>query len=94
PMKRLLPGLLAALSLVGLPAVAPAQPADCVSLPTSAPRPRPCNPRQECLQQVASMKGEAREKAQQDCNRMPTSGTCYGPETYNPQAECRARQRR
>ena len=23
--------------------------------------------------------------------RLPSSGTCYAPDTYNPQAECRER---
>ena len=39
-----------------------------------------------------SLKGPALESARRDCERLPASGTCYGPETYNPQAECRERQ--
>jgi hypothetical protein len=37
------------------------------------------------------LKGSALDAARKDCQRLPTSGTCYGPETYNPQAECRER---
>ena len=36
--------------------------------------------------------GSTLVSAQEGCRRMPTSGTCYGPETYNPQAECRQRE--
>jgi hypothetical protein len=39
-----------------------------------------------------SLKGPALESARRDCQRLPTSGTCYGPETYSPQAECREKQ--
>jgi hypothetical protein len=38
------------------------------------------------------LKGPALAAARGDCQRLPTSGTCYGPDTYNPQAECRERQ--
>jgi hypothetical protein len=83
----------AALLLTAPPAAS--QPPDCSSLPASAQRARTCNPQQECLAQVEkSLKGPAVESGRRDCQRLPTSGTCYGPETYNPQAECRDRQRR
>jgi hypothetical protein len=79
---------------VGPPAVR-AQQTDCSRLPTSAQRAHTCNPRQQCLAQVErTLKGSALESGRRDCQRLPTSGTCYGPETYNPQAECQARQRR
>jgi hypothetical protein len=72
-----------------------AQSQDCSRLPTAAQRARTCNPQQQCLAQVErSLKGPALESGRRDCQRLPTSGTCYGPETYNPQAECRERQRR
>jgi hypothetical protein len=75
----------------GLPAVARSQ--DCSNLPASAQRARSCNPRQECVAPVEkSLKGPALESARRDCQRLPTGGTCYGPETYSPQAECRERQ--
>lgn len=83
--------LLASLLLAPLPAAA--QPADCASLPTSAQRARSCNPQQECVAKVEQrFKGPALDAARRDCQRLPTAGTCYGPETYNPQAECRERQ--
>jgi hypothetical protein len=82
------------LGLLATPAAAGAQGRDCAALPTSAQRARACNPRQECLAKVARLPGPAQDAARRDCQRMPTSGTCYGPETYNPQAECRERQRR
>lgn len=68
---------------------------DCSALPKSARRPRPCNPQEECLKLLrGDVKGPARAAARTDCARLPTSGTCYGPDTYDPQAECRAQQRR
>ena len=92
-MMRVVPLLLAAIALTALPA--PAQPADCGALPTSAQRAHTCNPQQQCLAQVeGQLKGPALASARRDCQRLPTSGTCYGPETYNPQAECRAQQGR
>ena len=90
-MTRVLLLVLAAIALAALPAAA--QPKDCGSLPTSAQKARTCNPQQECLAQMESkMKGFALDSARKDCQRLPTSGTCYGPETYNPQAECREGQ--
>lgn len=79
------------LLLAPLPAVA--QPRDCGSLPASAQRARSCNPQQECVIKVEQrLKGPALDAARRDCQRLPTGGTCYGPETYNPQVECRERQ--
>jgi len=92
-MSRVIWSLVAALLLTALPAAA--QPPDCSNLPASAQRARTCNPRQECVTQVEQrLKGPAVESGRRDCQRLPTGGTCYGPETYNPQAECRDRQRR
>ena len=89
PLTCLL-ALLVALALTSGPAAA--QPRDCGSLPTSAQKSRTCNPQQECVAQVESkLKGPALDAARKDCQRLPSSGTCYGPETYNPQAECRER---
>jgi len=90
-MTRVLLLALAAIALAALPAAA--QPKDCGSLPTSAQKARTCNPQQECLAKMESkMKGFALDSARKECQRLPTSGTCYGPETYNPQAECREGQ--
>lgn len=91
-MRPLTLALAAALALA--PGGAPAQSRDCNALPGSAQRPRPCNPRQECLVKVQTvLAGRTLASAQDSCRRMPTSGTCYGPETYDPQAECRRQQR-
>jgi hypothetical protein len=77
--------------LLAVPAVAWAQ--DCSNLPATAQRARQCNPQQECLAKLEQrLKGPALEAARRDCARLPPSGTCYGPETYSPQAECRERQ--
>jgi hypothetical protein len=82
--------LLTGLALTALPAAG--QPRDCGSLPTSAQKARTCNPQQECMGQVESkLKGQGLDAARRDCQRLPTGGTCYGPDTYNPQAECRDR---
>jgi hypothetical protein len=90
-MTRVLFLVLAAAALTALPALA--QPTDCGSLPTSAQRARTCNPQQQCLAQVeGKLKGAALESARKDCQHLPTSGTCYGPDTFNPQAECREQQ--
>jgi hypothetical protein len=90
-MKRVVVLLLAALALTALPALA--QPSDCGALPSSAQRAHSCNPRQQCLAQVeGKLKGPALDAARKDCQRLPTSGTCYGPDTFNPQVECREAQ--
>ena len=90
-MKRALSLLLAWVLLAAAPVAA--QPADCAALPTSAQKARTCNPQEQCLAQVeGKLKGPALDSARRDCQRLPSSGTCYGPDTYNPQAECRERQ--
>jgi hypothetical protein len=90
-MTRVLVLSITAVALAALPAAA--QPKDCGSLPTSAQKARTCNPQQECVAKVeGSLKGPALESARKDCQRLPTSGTCYGPDTYNPQADCREQQ--
>ena len=91
-MSRALLILLASLSLAAaLPAAGETQ--DCSSLPASAKKARACSPQQECVAQVErTLKGPALESARRDCQRLPRNGTCYGPETYSPQAECRERQ--
>jgi hypothetical protein len=90
-MKRVVPLLLASIALTALPAVA--QPSDCGALPSSAQKARTCNPRQQCLAQVeGKLKDAALDSARKDCQRLPTSGTCYGPDTFNPQADCREQQ--
>jgi hypothetical protein len=90
-MNRVTSILLGGLLLLApLPAVAQQE---CGSLPGSAQRARACNPQQECLGKVERRrKGAALETARRDCQRLPTAGTCYGPDTYDAQAECRERQ--
>jgi hypothetical protein len=89
----LLASLVLGAALVLDAAPAAAQPADCAALPTSAQKAHTCNPQEQCLAQVeGKLKGPALAAARGDCQRLPTSGTCYGPDTYNPQAECRERQ--
>ena len=90
-MTRVVVPMLAALLLTALPALA--QPSDCGALPNFAQKARTCNPQQQCLAQVeGKLKGPALDSARKDCQRLPTSGTCYGPDTFNPQAECREAQ--
>jgi len=87
-MTRVALLVLAWLTLVALPAAA--QPGDCGALPSSAQKARTCNPQQQCLAQVqGKLRGGALDAARKDCQHLPTSGTCYGPETFNPQADCR-----
>ena len=90
-MKRVVPLLLASIALTALPAVA--QPNDCGALPSSAQKARTCNPQEQCLAQVeGKLKGAALDSARKDCQRLPVSGTCYGPDTFNPQADCKEQQ--
>src|SRR5690606_2563374 len=92
-MSLLVPTLaLAAALAVALPVPA-AHASDCDALPTSAQRPRPCNPQQACLvKDQKTLAGSTLVYAQEGCRRMPTPVGCYGHETYNPQAECRQRE--
>jgi hypothetical protein len=84
-----------AVTILLAPAAYAADPVDCSRLPSSARRPRPCNPQQECSGLIRpDVKGAALDAARADCARLPTSGTCYGPNAYNPQAECREKQQR
>lgn len=94
--KLLIALILAAAGWLSLaPAVRAAEPQNCGFLPSSAQRPRSCNPQEECRRLLSrNLKGPAREAPGTDCSRLPTNGTCYGPDTYDPQAECRARQQK
>lgn len=85
---------LAVMLLALAPAARPVLAQDCDTLPTSAQRPRACNPREECWQRISKdLSGAARGAAARECGRQPTSGICYGPDTYNPQAECRQKKK-
>lgn len=80
--------------MLGLATVASAR-TECDRLPTSALRARPCNPQEDCLKAIPKdAKGGQLEARRKECNRLPTSGVCHGPESYNPQAECREPQRK
>lgn len=84
-MKGLIFGLFA-IALVAAPAVGSARSRDC-----GARKAKECNPQQECLQQIERrLKGEARERARNDCRRMPTTGNCYG----DVQSDCEEPRRR
>ena len=70
--SRLVP-ILATTLLVATPAAAQGKD-EC-----SGGRGRACNPQQECMAQAErKLKGSALDAARRDCNRMPTSGTCFG----------------
>jgi hypothetical protein len=74
-------------------ASASADRAGCEALPTTARRPRACNPQEECLK-LTARRQEGRATSQNalgDCRRLPATGVCYGPDVYDPRAECRAR---
>jgi len=91
-MRRLVSVLFGSLLLAAL-LPGPVRAQDCSRLPTTAQKARSCSPQQECIAKVQQrLTGPALESARRDCQRLPTAGTCYGPETYSPQAECRERQ--
>ena len=85
--------LAAAVLAVGAPAAADAA-KDCEGLPRSALKTRSCNPQAECRAAIPDgVRGAARERRERECERLPSSGVCHGPDRYDPQADCR-RQRR
>ena len=43
-------------------------------------KPYKCNPQAECLARAGRLQGAAAAAARKDCERMPTSGTCYSPD--------------
>jgi hypothetical protein len=71
--------LLSVLALVALLVMAPVAQAG-----GRGDKPYACNPQKECLARAAGLKGAAAETAKRDCNRMPTSGTCYGAPAEAP----------
>jgi len=71
-MKRLVAPLAVALIVVAAPA------AYAAGRDGGARKPYACNPQKECMARVAGLKGAAAEAAKRDCERMPTSGTCFG----------------
>jgi hypothetical protein len=86
-MQRVMLALLA-VALVAAPAVGSAK----SSRECGARKAKECNPQQECLEQIERrLQGEARERARNDCRRMPTSGNCYGGDI---QTDCEEPRRR
>ena len=43
-------------------------------------KPYKCNPQAECLSRASKLPGPAAAAARRDCERMPTSGTCFSPD--------------
>ncbi|HUF91706.1 MAG TPA: hypothetical protein VMR23_04965 [Candidatus Limnocylindria bacterium] len=85
-MKRILLALFA-VALVAAPVAGSAQSREC-----GTQKAKECNPQQECLRQVERrLKGDALQRARNDCRRMPTSGNCYGGEI---QSDCQEPRRR
>ena len=77
-VKHLVPIVIAAVALVAAPVAA--QQKECGSA-------KACNPQAECLKRAeAALRGAALAAARKDCSRMPTSGTCYGPDLQS--ADC------
>jgi hypothetical protein len=77
-MKRLVAPLVVAILVVASPA------AYAAGRDGGARKPYACNPQQECLARAARLKGAAAEAAKRDCERMPTSGTCFGAPEDTP----------
>lgn len=86
---HLVSGLVVLALSAGSPAVAVADKA-CESLPRSALKTRSCNPQADCLRAIpGELKGGARAAREKECSRLPQAGTCYGPDRYDPQSDCR-----
>ena len=77
-MKRLLSAFAVAWLLVAAPL------AHAAGRGGGERKPYDCNPQKECLARAAGLKGAAAEAAKRDCQRMPTSGTCYGAPVDTP----------
>jgi hypothetical protein len=76
-MKHLVVPMIACLALVAGPVAAAQNQKDCGVAQT-------CNPQAECLKQAdRALKGPSLAAARKDCGRMPTRGTCYGPDLQN-----------
>ena len=77
-MKRLIAPLAVTLLVVASPA------AYAAGRDGGARKPYACNPQKECQARAARLKGAAAEAAKRDCERMPTSGTCFGAPEETP----------
>lgn len=88
---RALMGL--AVILGGASVVGAADP--CEGLPRSALKTRSCDPQADCLGTIPrELQGAARAAREKECSRLPTKGMCYGPDKYDPQADCRDARKR
>ena len=97
PMSKLhgIAGLLALALVAGTPVTARAADKSCDSLPRSALKTRVCNPQADCLATIQrGLQNVAREVREKDCSRLPTRGMCYGPDKYDPQADCKDTRKR
>src|SRR5687767_13486710 len=97
PMSKLhvLAGLVALVLVAGTPAMTPAADKSCDSLPRSALKTRTCNPQADCLGSIQKgLQGPARASREKECSRLPSKGMCYGPDKYDPQANCRDARKR
>jgi hypothetical protein len=92
---NLVSGLIALALAIGAPGTASAADKACESLPRSALKTRSCNPQADCLRAIPSqLKGGSRAAREKECSRLPLAGTCYGPDRYDPQSDCRSSRRR
>ena len=88
--------VLVALTLVvGTSSMSRAADKACDSLPRSALKTRTCNPQADCLGTIQkALQGPARNAREKECSRLPTRGMCYGPDKYDPQADCKDTRKR
>ena len=96
-MSRLhgIAGLVAVALVAGAPAMGRAADNSCDSLPRSALKTRTCNPQADCLNAIQKeLQGLVRVSREKECSRLPTRGMCYGPDKYDPQADCKDARKR
>ena len=93
-LGSLVVALAAVVIVLGAPPAADAA-RDCEALPQSALKARSCNPQAECRATIPTgVRGPARERRERECERLPSSGVCHGPDRYDPQADCRTQRRK
>ena len=87
--------LIALTLVVGMPALGRAADKSCDALPRSALKTRSCNPQADCLRTIPrDVHGPGRTAREKECSRLPVTGVCYGPDRYDPQADCRDTRKR
>ena len=93
-MRMKFAGVLVALLVIGSPAVGAARD-QCERLPRTALKTRACNPKAECLSAIPkNLPPDVRAAREKECSRQPAAGVCYGPDRYDPQADCKDTRRR